>query len=98
MSIFKKDNDYSVDNTTNSVRKLHINIKNQGANGMDVSLPLEFVKRMTKIGNGISGIVGGGSLDSVKLDEVLALAEDGITGEIINIVSEDGATISISVE
>lgn len=98
MSIFKKDNEMNTENVVNSVRKLQIKIQKQGTNSVNVSLPIEFVKQMAKMGNGISGIVGGGSLDSVKLDEILALVETGVTGEILNIVSEDGATVSISVE
>lgn len=100
MSILKKDNDIELfaENTEKPARKLRINIQNRGVNGINVSLPLEFVKRMAKMGNGISGVVGGGSLDSVKLDKVIAIAEEGVTGEIVNIVSDDGATISISVE
>lgn len=98
MSLFKKSDDAIAENTGNSVRKLHIKVQNGKTNGVNVSLPLEFVKRMAKMGNGISGVVGGGSLDSVKLDEVIAIAEEGVTGEIVNIVSDDGATVSICVE
>lgn len=98
MSIFKKDNELTVETPANSGRKIHINVQGPGTNNVNVNLPLEFVKKVAKVGNGISGIVGGGSLENIKLDEILALAEDGITGEIVNVVSADGSTVSISIE
>ncbi|MBQ8184102.1 MAG: hypothetical protein IJ025_09430 [Clostridia bacterium] len=97
MCTSEKENDFNKE-VVNSARKLKIRIQNQGTDGMNISLPLQFVKQMAKMGNGISGIVGGGSLDSVELDEILVLAENGVTGEILNIVTDDGGTISISVE
>lgn len=98
MSIFKKDNEINAESLTDSGRKIHINVQDHGVNSVNVSLPLEFIKKVAKVGNGISGIVGGGSLENVKLDEILSLAEDGITGEIVNVVSADGSTVSISIE
>ena len=75
-----------------------INITKQNQNPVNVSLPLSMVKRFAKIGNGISGIVGNGTIDSVKFDEILSLVENGATGEILNVVADDNTNVKISIE
>ncbi len=98
MSVFKKNEEITAGNQGDADRKIHINIKDGSSKGINVNVPLDFVKKMAKMGNGISGIVGGGALDSVKLEEILRLAESGVTGEILNITADDGATVTISVD
>ena len=56
------------------------------------------VKRFAKIGNGISGIMGNGTIDNVKLDEILELVENGATGEILNVVADDNTAVSITIQ
>ncbi len=78
--------------------KVNINITKTGQNPVNVSLPLSMIKKFAKIGNGISGIIGNGAIDNIKFDEILTLVENGATGEILNIVADDNATISITIE
>lgn len=78
--------------------KININVLKPGQNPVNVSLPLSMVKRFAKIGNGISGIVGNGAIDSVKFDEILSLVENGATGEILNVVADDNTNVRISIE
>lgn len=85
-------------NIDTSNLKININVLKPGQNPVNVSLPLSMVKRFAKIGNGISGIVGNGTIDSVKFDEILSLVENGATGEILNVVAEDNTNVKISIE
>ncbi len=78
--------------------KININVVKPNQNPINVSLPFVMVKNFAKIGNGISGIVGNGTIDNVKFDEILTLVENGATGEILNVVAEDNTTVSISIE
>lgn len=85
-------------NIDTSNLKININVLKPGQNPVNVSLPLSMVKRFAKIGNGISGIVGNGTIDSVKFDEILSLVENGATGEILNVVADDNTNVKISIE
>ncbi len=85
-------------NIDTSNLKININVMKPGQNPVNVSLPLSMVKRFAKIGNGISGIMGNGAIDGVKLDEILTLVENGATGEILNVVADDNTNVKISIE
>lgn len=85
-------------NIDTSNLKININVLKPEQNPVNVSLPLSMVKRFAKIGNGISGIVGNGTIDSVKFDEILSLVENGATGEILNVVADDNTNVKISIE
>ncbi len=85
-------------NIDTSNLKININVLKPGQNPVNVSLPLSMVKRFAKIGNGISGIMGNGAIEGVKLDEILTLVENGATGEILNVVADDNTNVKISIE
>lgn len=85
-------------NVDTSNLKININVLKPGQNPVNVSLPLSMVKRFAKIGNGISGIMGNGAIDGVKLDEILTLVENGATGEILNVVADDNTNVKITIE
>lgn len=78
--------------------KVNINVTKPNQNPVNVSLPLSMIKKFAKIGNGISGIIGNGAIDSIKFDEILTLIENGATGEILNVVSEDNTNVSITIK
>ena len=78
--------------------KININVVKPGQNPVNVSLPFMMIKNFTKIGNGISGIMGNGAIDSVQLDEILSLVENGATGELLNVVAEDNTNVKITIE
>lgn len=78
--------------------KININVLKPGQNPVNVSLPFVMVKNFTKIGNGISGIMGNGAIDGVKLDEILSLVENGATGELLNVTAEDNTNVKITIE
>ena len=85
-------------NIDTSNLKITINVVKPGQNPVNVTLPLSMVKRFAKIGNGISGIMGNGAIDNVKLDEILELVENGATGEILNVVADDNTVVSITIQ
>lgn len=85
-------------NIDTSNLKININVLKSGQNPVNVSLPFIMLKNFAKIGNGISGIVGNGAIDSVKFDEILTLVENGATGELLNVVADDNTNVKISIE
>lgn len=93
----KKEEKQDINVDTSNI-KININVLKPGQNPVNVSLPLSMVKRFAKIGNGISGIIGNGTIDSVKFDEIISLVENGATGEILNVVADDNTNVKISIE
>ncbi len=93
----KKEEKQNINIDTSNL-KININVLKPGQNPVNVSLPLSMVKRFAKIGNGISGIMGNGTIDGVKFDEILSLVENGATGEILNVVADDNTNVKISIE
>lgn len=85
-------------NIDTSNLKININVIKPGQNPVNVSLPLSMIKKFAKIGNGISGILGNGSIDGIQLDEILTLVENGATGEILNVVADDNTNVSITIQ
>lgn len=93
----KKEEKQSIPVTDNSKLKLKIRITPVNKKPTNITVPVALVKRIAKIGNGISGILGNNSLNSSQLEEILALAEEGATGELLNIDAEDGTVITIEI-
>lgn len=81
----------------NTKLRLRIKISPPGKKPTNITVPTALVKRVAKIGNGISGILGNTALSSSQLEEILQLTEEGATGEILNIEAEDGTIITIEI-
>ncbi len=94
----KQESSADAVNIYTSNLKININVSKPGQKPINVSLPLAMVKKFAKIGNGISGILGNGEIEGVKLDEILQLVENGATGEILNVVAEDDTVVSINIQ
>ena len=60
-------------------------------------MPVALAKKVARIGNGISGIVGNTSISNAQMEEILQLTEEGVVGEILNVEAEDGTVISIEI-
>ena len=93
----KKEEKPKLSVNTGSRLKLKIKVTPLNKKPTNITVPVALVKRVAKIGNGISGILGNGSISSVQLEEILELAEEGATGEILNIEAEDGTEITIEI-
>lgn len=76
---------------------LRIHVLNENNKPINVALPMSMVKMMAKIGNGISGIVGSSSVNNIQLEQILDLVEEGVTGELLNVVTEDNTNVIIEV-
>ena len=83
--------------TDNSKLRLKIRITPLNKKATNITVPAALVKRIARIGNGISGILGNSALSNAQLDEILELTEEGATGEILNIEAEDGTVITIEI-
>ena len=77
--------------------KLRIQVLRPSKKPVNVTLPLMLVKRVAKIGNGISGIVGTAAVTNDQLEQIFELVDEGVTGEILNIVAEDDTNVIIEI-
>ncbi len=93
----KKEEKPKITITDNSKLKLKIRISPLNKKPTNITVPAALVKKIAKIGNGISGILGNSSISSAQLDEILELTEEGATGEILNIEAEDGTVVTIEI-
>ena len=83
--------------TDNSRLKLKIRVTPLNKKPTNITVPAALVKRIARIGNGISGILGNTALSSDQMEEILELTEEGATGEILNVEAEDGTVITIEI-
>ncbi|MBR6647637.1 MAG: helix-turn-helix transcriptional regulator, partial [Clostridia bacterium] len=77
--------------------KLRVQVLHPSKKPVNISLPLLLVKKIAKIGNGISGIIGSAALSGDQLEQILSLVDNGISGEILNIVAEDDTNVIIEI-
>lgn len=93
----KKEEKAKIAATDNSKLKLKIRISPPGKKSTNITVPAALVKRIARIGNGISGILGNSAISNAQMEEILELTEEGATGEILNIEAEDGTVITIEI-
>lgn len=93
----KKEEKPKITVTDNSKLKLKIRISPPGKKSTNITVPAALVKRIARIGNGISGILGNSAISNAQMEEILELTEEGATGEILNIEAEDGTMITIEI-
>ena len=77
--------------------KLRIQVLHPSKKPVNISLPLLLVKKVARIGNGISGIVGSAALSGDQMEQILSIVDNGIQGEILNIVAEDDTNVIIEI-
>lgn len=63
-----------------------------------VSFPFTAAKRFAKMGNGIAGVMGNGTLSGEQLDEIISLVENGATGEVFKVESNDDTVVRFVIE
>lgn len=63
-----------------------------------VSFPFTAAKRFAKMGNGIAGVMGNGTLSGEQLDEIINLVENGATGEVFKVESNDDTVVRFVIE
>ncbi len=93
----KKEEKPKITATDNSRLKLKIRILPVNKKPTNITVPAALVKRVARIGNGISGILGNTAISNEQLEEILELTEEGATGEILNVEAEDGTVITIEI-
>lgn len=79
---------------------LSITVTSENKKPVHVSFPLAMVKKFTKLGTGISGIlnVGSPAVDSKKIEKIFDLVDEGVTGEVLNMTDENGQNIVIEIK
>ncbi|MBQ8210086.1 MAG: helix-turn-helix transcriptional regulator [Clostridia bacterium] len=77
--------------------KLRIRVLAPNKKPVNVTVPVMLVKKVAKIGNGISGIVGTSALTNEQIEQIFDLVDEGVTGEILNIISDDDTNVIIEI-
>ncbi len=79
---------------------LKINVTGEGRRPVNVSVPLSLVKKMTKLGTGISNIVnvGSTSLNNSQIEQIFALIDEGVIGKLLDVTDESGQHVVIEID
>ena len=81
------------------INKMFLKIKiTAEGNKINVNLPLAIVKVCIDSGLDIPQVSGNINLSSINFKEIYKLIENGVIGELVSIETDEGATISITVE
>lgn len=75
-------------------RMLRIKVDSEDGDKIRVNIPIEFAKLLK---NGKFGNVNFNEFD-IDIDSILDMIAEGASGDLVNVETEDGATISIVVE
>lgn len=81
-------------------KHLKIRISSDEKENVRVNIPLRFVKWLLKTGHGIASSIpeARAYADDIDLDKVLHAIDHGFTGNIIDLDTEEGERILISIE
>jgi len=81
------------------INKMFLKIKvNADGNKVNINLPLAIVKICIDSGLEIPQVSGNINLSSINFKEIYKMIENGVIGELVSIETDDGATVSITVE
>ena len=81
------------------INKMFLKIKvNAEGNKVNINLPLAIVKICIDSGLDIPQVSGNINLSSINFKEIYKMIENGVIGELVSIETDDGATVSITVE
>ena len=78
--------------------KIVIRVEKPEQKPVVVSFPFTAAKRFAKMGNGIAGVMGNGTLSGEQLDEIINLVENGATGEVFKVESNDDTVVRFVIE
>lgn len=78
---------------------LRIRVTGENRKPVNVALPMTMVKKFTKLGTGIASIVNMGTdaLNSKQIDSIFNLINEGVTGQLLDVVDEAGQHIVIEI-
>ena len=81
------------------INKMFLKIKvNAEGNKVNINLPLAIVKICIDSGLDIPQVSGNINLSSINFKEIYKMIENGVIGELVSIETDEGATVSITVE
>ena len=63
-----------------------------------IALPLSVVKRFARLGVSISNAVGGDYISEEQLSEIMNMVDEGISGVILDIVTEDDTNVIVEID
>ncbi len=96
----KKEVGYLPENQRKSFDELVLKIIVDSARGDNVrmNIPLPLIKIAIEMGMKMPGVSGNDVLKDIDIDQVLALAEKGFIGKLLEVESAEGDTVEIVVE
>lgn len=93
-----KQEDIKVKNTDDEKLKLMLSVYKPNQKPVKITLPLSVVKKFARIGVNISGIVGNNVVTDSQIEQILALVDEGVTGTLLDIVTEDETNVVIEIK
>ena len=77
---------------------LRVNVKSADGDIVHVNLPMPLLKVAMEIGMKIPGVENREILQSIDMNQIVALAEQGLIGRLVEVQSADGDTVEVVVE
>ena len=77
---------------------LRVNVNSADGDIVHVNLPMPLLKVAMEIGMKIPGVENKEILQSIDMNQIVALAEQGLIGRLVEVQSADGDTVEVVVE
>ncbi len=77
---------------------LRVIVNSAAGDKIRINLPMQLVKAATEIGITMPQVKGNSALDGIDFEQIVALVENGLRGNLIEVDSADGDTVRIFVE
>ena len=77
---------------------LKVIVDSKDGDKVRINLPMQLVKVAFEIGSKIPQIAGSEQLNQIDFDQIIAMAESGVIGQLVEVESADGETVHIVVE
>ncbi|MBQ5904377.1 MAG: hypothetical protein IIW88_00725 [Clostridia bacterium] len=77
--------------------KFRVHIIDNRGKPIKIALPMSFVLKIANIGIKISGIIGTSVVDDLQLGQIIELVKNGVTGEVFDLVADDGTNVKIEI-
>ncbi len=77
---------------------LRVYVDSHTGDNVKVSLPYPIAKEILKVGKNISSIVSGININEIDVENIFAMVEKGVLGELVNIETQTGDIVRVVVE
>lgn len=81
-------------------KMLKVRVKSDGKDNVNVNIPVRFVKTFLKMGHGIAASIPQAKqyADDINIDLLVNAIDQGTTGKIIDVQSDEGDVVAVYIE